>query len=373
MDESKDYKVCRNCESQSELEAEFCAVCGQKYTDERVRFTSLIYTFLYSVFNADSSLWKSLKHIWIPGKLTTAYFSGRRKSYLHPARLFFFSWVLFFAIFSYSNQDGINLGTSGSSMIENRKQDLNERRLFLHLLEFRDSLANSDTFEMSSVDFFLTHSLTELRQNWETGDIDSLKYLVGAQKDTFRMVLGVRNVDIAWEDIITMEDDELLEKYEITGSFEKLLSRQVLKMTRETTTMTNYLIGGISWMVFILIPGISLLLYLMYFYRGFYYVEHLVFSMHCHVFLFLSFLAVWLLDKIINFYPELSGESWVSLTWLYVIAGLASMIYPIIGLRTFYKSRIIGVIVKGYIAFNVYGMLTGLSILLAVVLRFMVF
>jgi hypothetical protein len=211
---------------------------------------------------------------------------------------------LFFAIFSFS--EGINIGPASDNLIENRKQDLDERQLIGSMLDFRDSLEVSDTVDMTYIDHFLRYFATSKRENLKTGNLDSLRYLMDNRKDSFNVIVGVSGSrKIAWDDIVTMEDEELLEKYEITGFLGKLFSKQMLKMARETTSMTEYLVRGISWMVFILIPGMALVLYLMYFYRGFYYVEHLVFTLHCHTFFFVAMTAVWLLEKIIKF---LSGN-----------------------------------------------------------------
>lgn len=56
----------------------------------------------HEVTSADSRLWRSLRAVFVPGKLTEEYFAGRRGLYLRPIRLFIFANIAFFLLLTWS-------------------------------------------------------------------------------------------------------------------------------------------------------------------------------------------------------------------------------------------------------------------------------
>jgi len=367
-------KQCQNCGREAEEQAKYCSNCGQKFTSVRVGVVEMLRIFFYSLLSADSTIWKSIRDFWKPGVLTTAFFSGRRKNYLHPVRLFLFSWVLFFAIFTLSG--GIDLEEEETNPIESKKQELQDRQHIEGLLQKRDSLKQANVSDTAEIDHFILQYVATEKSVWKASSLDSLRFNILDRRDS--ITLGTFEgtpVMIAWDDIIQMDDEELMEFYGLDeGSiWNRLMQQQLLKLVTETYSMAEYLLMGVSWMVFLLIPTISLVLFLLYYRRGFYYIEHIVFSMHCHIFLFLSFSGIWMLDRLVNFYPWLFGEQWISFNWLYVIAGICSLLYLLLGLRYFYKSSTLGIVIKGFVTLVTYLFLAAVSLSLVLLLRFVLF
>ncbi|TVR86816.1 MAG: DUF3667 domain-containing protein [Saprospirales bacterium] len=366
-------KQCQNCGLEAEEKAKYCPNCGQKFTSVRVGVVEMLRIFFYSLISADSTIWKSIRDFWKPGVLTRAFFSGKRKSYLHPVRLFLFSWVLFFAIFTLSG--GVDLEEE-TNLIESKKQELQDRHHIEDLLKKRDSLKQNNESDTASIDRFILQYVETEKPTWEASSLDSLRLNVLERRDSIALgTFGGSSVKIAWDDIIQMEEEELKELYGLNehGFLTRLLQNQLLKVVTKTYSMAEYVLMGVSWMVFLLIPTMALVLFLLYNHRSFYYIEHIVFSMHCHIFLFLSFSAIWLLDRMVNFYPGLSDEQWLSFDWLYVIAGVCSLLYLILGLRYFYKSNTLGVVIKGFVVLMAYLFLASLSLGLVLLLRFVLF
>ncbi len=367
-------KQCQNCGRQAEGQAKYCSNCGQKFTSVRVGVVEMLRIFFYSLISADSTIWQSIRDFWKPGSLTTAFFSGRRKSYLHPVRFFLFSWVLFFAIFTLSG--GIDLEEQETNPIESKTQELLDRQLIEGLLQKRDSLKKANVSDTAEIDHFILQYIATEKSAWQASSLDSLRLNILERRDS--ITLGTFEgtpVRVAWDDILLMDDEELMEFYGLYeyNTWTRLMIKQLLKLVSETYSMAEYLLMGVSWMVFLLIPSMALVLLLLYYHRGFYYIEHIVFSMHCHIFLFISFSGIWVLDRLVNFYPGLSGEQWINLNWLYVIAGICSLLYLLLGLRYFYKSSTLGIVIKGFVTLVTYLFLAAVSLSLVLLLRFVLF
>jgi hypothetical protein len=88
---------CRNCKAP--VDGRFCANCGQE-TDLRLptlREFAREAAGRYVAF--DGRFWRTLFALaFRPGRLTREYFSGRRRRFIRPARLYLFATLVFFAV-----------------------------------------------------------------------------------------------------------------------------------------------------------------------------------------------------------------------------------------------------------------------------------
>ncbi|MGB5929251.1 MAG: DUF3667 domain-containing protein, partial [Cyclobacteriaceae bacterium] len=76
---------CLNCGLDLDQNANFCQRCGQENTDNNVSFSTLARDFISNYFSLDGRFGRSIMpFLFSPGKLTTEFISGRRKTYMHP-------------------------------------------------------------------------------------------------------------------------------------------------------------------------------------------------------------------------------------------------------------------------------------------------
>jgi hypothetical protein len=116
-------KNCLNCGAA--VEQKFCPACGQENLEVRENFFHLAIEFAADYFHYDSKFFKStVPLITKPGFLTKEYWEGKRVSYIHPLRLFFFITIIFMI---------------STSFFYNRFGD-----------EFRNSIVLSDTARVDS-------------------------------------------------------------------------------------------------------------------------------------------------------------------------------------------------------------------------------
>ena len=89
----------------------YCHACGERRPrpeDESVGH--FLREQFHEVTSADGRMWRSLKALFVPGKLTEEYFAGRRGLYLRPVRLFLVANVVFFFALSVTGSTSSFLG-----------------------------------------------------------------------------------------------------------------------------------------------------------------------------------------------------------------------------------------------------------------------
>ena len=104
MENEDKLKSCKNCESSIEEDFKFCPNCGQA-TESEENLKSFFSHFLSDYFTFDSKISRSiLPLITKPGFLTLEYVRGKKAHYIPPLRLYIFTSILFFLLFSWLNK-----------------------------------------------------------------------------------------------------------------------------------------------------------------------------------------------------------------------------------------------------------------------------
>ena len=121
---------CLNCHYPLAEFDSFCPNCGQKPTDGKITIHDLLHEFTHTLFHVDGKLFTTLKHIFIPGKLTLEFFRGHHKRYAHPVQLFLVLGAVFLFMLSFFTH---GLEEKVKKKIEESKQKSEKRRLIANL------------------------------------------------------------------------------------------------------------------------------------------------------------------------------------------------------------------------------------------------
>ena len=79
----------------------YCAACGERRPEpEDERLGPFLREQFHEVTSADGKLWRTIKGLFVPGKLTEEYFSGRRGLFARPVRIFLVVNVVLFFLMS---------------------------------------------------------------------------------------------------------------------------------------------------------------------------------------------------------------------------------------------------------------------------------
>jgi Protein of unknown function (DUF3667) len=89
---------CKNCYHPLAESDKFCPSCGQKKTDGKISMHDLLHELVHMIWHIDGKFFWTLKHLFIPGKLTVEFFKGHHKRYAHPVQLFLVLGVLTFGL-----------------------------------------------------------------------------------------------------------------------------------------------------------------------------------------------------------------------------------------------------------------------------------
>jgi len=272
-------KECLNCQTPLPEVAKFCPNCGQKNRDGRVSVTEFFSIFFDTYFNIDSNIFKTAFGLFVPGRLTTQFFEGRRKSYLHPLRIFLLMSAFYIAVI------GFQINGFLSEKADNMSKEVHEYFVKDEVLNQIDSIQNIQIINQSNcVDTSLVDSLRSL---YEVSILDSLGEDINLSV--------ARGAKIRLQDFYNQSIPDLVEKYEITDWKEIMMLKQLRRFVNDPDKYIQTIIGNIIWLILLLMPLIALMLKLYYVRHGYYFVEHLVFSFHFNAFaFFLVGMATWI-------------------------------------------------------------------------------
>jgi hypothetical protein len=103
-DPNKPLTHCENCDA--ELQAHWCAHCGQPAIDYRRSFRHIIADLLDEFLNWDSKFFITIALLIVkPWKLTNEFLAGKRVRYVNPLRLYLLASILFFFAVNYGARD----------------------------------------------------------------------------------------------------------------------------------------------------------------------------------------------------------------------------------------------------------------------------
>ncbi len=274
MKRGESNKNCANCGA--ELKGDFCHECGQEKFDLQVSFIHVVIHFLGDYFTFDSKLFKSLIPLLLkPGFLTTEYMSGRRVSYIPPVRIYVFISILYF--------------------------------VFSSLQPMRSTV--TDGIEVNG------EPLTSL-------DSEAIKDL---EESSESLRVELEEVKSEGAELASGGDDE----------FERLLLSRLERVQKDTKGFEEAFYRNLPKVMFLLLPLFALLLKLFYVRSGRLLIEHFIFSLHFHSFLFLIMTA---------FLPLELALMGTAADWIPDLVGIPILAYLFVAMKRHYGKSISGTI-----------------------------
>lgn len=295
-------KNCLNCGT--EVIGKFCHKCGQENVEPKESVWYLINHFINDVTHFDGKFFSSLKYlITRPGFLSKEYMIGRRASYLNPIRMYLFTSAVFFLIFFAI----LNV-------------DVNRIK------------ANSNSAYINNMDSIAFKNLVKKENNGKLISREALKQKLDSQnqihfspthyksKEEYDSLLKAGIKKHNWiERQLVYKDIELNTEFKNNSSgYIKILSNKFLHTFPQ--------------MLFILLPIFALILKLFYRRkRDFYYTDHLIFSLHIYIFIFIALIPVLGINKL----RDLSNWGWLGFISVAIIISIFFYFYK--SLRNFYS------------------------------------
>lgn len=406
---SDTYQIdhCPNCGFGLSGEEAYCPACGQKNSRVRISLRELLYDFFAGLLNLDNKIYRTLKTIWIPGKLTQLFFAGKRVSFTHPLRLYLFISFILFAIIGYRFNQSFKESTLAETLdihqAMEKKKDLAtldslvqlissqpvepDRATGARVLQYLFALDTNnvdikDTLQMELG--YINMDLDSINSNWTVQDEQALLihqksdtifqyslakarelYRLQIEPDTLKLMVNLMkqyghfDQGIAMKDLMELENEALYEKYEANSFSTRIFLSQTSKIVRDPGSALYYVLSGFSWIALLFIPFMALWQALIYLRRKKYYVEHLVFTAHSTSMLFLAIILCLLISLAFN-----RSEVYLVL--------LAFPLYLLVAYRRFYQQNWFKTILKWgssqFMALLLISVLTTLSILVRTII-----
>lgn len=308
---------CLNCGT--ELKGPFCYYCGQPDRNFLRFFPVLLRDMLEDLLDLDSRFMRTIKPLLIkPGKLTRDYMQGRRFRYAPPMRLYIFSSIVFFLLAAFMSSDAISIGQAKNS------------DGFIHITADNEEQQKAVDEALANLPENIRGQINSGQENAGQEVDDSNEFNLGSiQFNEKPWDRETNPIDIRWlpdwiNEKINDEIEESPQKAEQINDNPNLIIDKVFDILPAT--------------MFILLPAVALIFKFWYLFARRYYVEHLIFSLHNHSYLFVSLILIILANVVANllraqgYAGAATGADWVA-----VAVGVWVPVYLLISLRVVYQ------------------------------------
>jgi Protein of unknown function (DUF3667) len=344
-------KTCLNCGAT--VEDRFCSHCGQENLEPIESVGHLISHFFEDLTHFDGKFFTTVKDLILrPGFLTREYVAGRRTSYLNPIRMYIFISAMFFIALFAGSEEKPGLQDGDIVTVNIYKQQL------------ADSLRSVKTDSLHKAFNGALAGTLDTSKTKDKNESLGLKY--GST--------GVVQIDITENKYNTVREYDsvqltLPDTAKVKGIMHWILRNNVKQKEKHAGRSKLHLEvdvrHDIPKLMFILLPLFALYVGWFYDRKKYYYVNHAIFSVHFHSFVFLFFLFMLLLNAIIP------GE-WIGLI-LTVITPIPVFIYLVAALHGMYGQSFWVTLGKGvaisliyFITFSIVSTLLMISSLLRI-------
>lgn len=256
-----DERLCRNC--QTPLQGEYCYHCGQREGRRDRLFSEAVGEAVGDLFNWDSRFWRTLLPLLLrPGFLTAQFIAGRRARYVPPFRLYLVISFITFLVLAFNTGEGLEIAFDDEEAAA---------ALGSGSTEEERPRANGDSDGDSSIliaPIKLDRGVTE--DGKESGG--------GDQVGTTRPGIDV-NID---------PNDPSTPPW--LARWARRLETNADRVSEDPRLFVNQLLEYLPQIMFVMLPLFALLLRLCYVLSPFHYLQHLVFTLHYHSFVYLLYL-----------------------------------------------------------------------------------
>jgi len=308
---------CLNCGTV--LQGPFCHYCGQPDKNFMRFFPVLLRELLEDFLDFDSRFMRTMKPLLFrPGKLTRDYLDGRRFRYTPPLRLYIFSSIAFFFVAAVIATDSIQIHTNGEDgdVVTGLKIGVEEDP------EVQAALDRLDPEARQVVD-------EALQQAAESGEEE------GGENDnsiTFNDRPWDRETNplvIGWApDWVNEWVNDEIEQSPAKGK----------QIEENPDLIKDKVFDVLPATMFVLLPIVALLFKFWYLFAKKYYIEHLIFALHNHSFLYVMLLIVMLSSWAAGLIePDGEGRLAEVVSWIYIAVAIWIPLYFLFSLKRVYR------------------------------------
>jgi hypothetical protein len=337
-------RPCKNCAAP--VLGAFCAQCGQPTDVHRRSVLHLLHDLFKDIASFDSRILRTAIALFVePGELSRAFHEGRTQRYVPAVRLYLFVSLIFFLFLSVTSTAILQLElitsihryfTNGNGQLFEEKDGVT--KLVPGLKADKNGNVFADTGEGGPR--VLVYGMMA---NGKVSNNLSAKafFFSPVRKQHAQLSAGIQSV-------LEQEHGRLAvlpNPASFTSWLENHLDRMLRTLAVNPTAINGPLTEWIPRMLFVLLPVFAMVLALFYWRQrsDYYFVDHLVFSLNMHSFVFAMILVAVILGRLIT--GGTAAE----------IALVAIALYLFLAMKRFYKQSWIWTAVKFALVSFVYG------------------
>lgn len=334
--EARKTPNCLNCgfNFSESLANNYCPQCGQTNNRRNISLRFLIRDFFSSYFSLEGKTWKTLLYLlFYPGYMAKLFSEGKINRFLPPIRLYFVSSLVYFTIFSFIIDDNANLFSLERDFFKlnlNTTEDIEEDSLAVIKKKIGQAIINDHELHL-----------------YDLKDSSTVISIYRCSN-----IAKIYGIDAAMDSLVLYKHTSREEKIEYFSL------KQVVKILSDGgSKYINTILSLLPLSILVIVPLIALLLKLFYIRRNHFFVEHMVFTLHFHSFLYIL-LVFFLIFVQLNI-----------LKYLIVIISII-VIYIGIALKTMYQQGIFKTLLKLLLLCSTYPLFLGLMMILVFVSSF---
>lgn len=399
------HSACENCGTV--LQGSYCHVCGQHAHSPLHNFAHAVEEVFESFWHLDGRIFRTVRDLFVPGRVAAGYLAGHRVRYVAPLRLFVIVSLLTFfvgkatlhidkdAVFSSTDSPaevGLDAGpasvsqtrtgaAAGTAASASAPATLAEaaavpRRALTtidaviadrnrQLGEFRREALESDG------GWLLTPLSGTVKSGIDDGARSRMRKLGASEAE---IALAMARADIELEQATAGSRAAAAKGTADTEWLTRWIKKRGDRFTRNSEAMREnpdefirLFLGAVPGALFLLVPLFALFLKVMYLGSGRGYLEHLVVALYSHAFLLASLLLLFALTGVAGLAPT----AWI---WPKVGLGIAATgllfavpAYLLAMQKRVYAQRWWVTILKFLVIGNVYTVLLTCALLYAVI------
>jgi hypothetical protein len=266
-------EACLNCGTA--LNGQYCGHCGQRSSNRLISVWELLRDAFGDLLELDSRLWRTLLPLLLrPGQLTREYLEGRRTRYMPPFRMYLVLSIVFFlvAFFDPREELGFLFEPEAQTDSQTSTQDSTDTD------EIRDEILSDLALEGIIVTESNGDDAAVEDNDEQSGDDAARPGLSFSTDDDSEPACDLDEVDTSdWPIWLSSR----LTETRLQAACDRILA------DGGTSALGKKLLDNIPAALFVLLPLMALVLKILYPLSKRYYVEHLLFVVHYHAFVFL--------------------------------------------------------------------------------------
>lgn len=303
---------CHNCGAP--LLGAYCAICGQERDTHRRSLFGLLHDFVAEISSFDSRVLRTaIALLFRPGELACAFREGRTRRYMPAVRLYLFVSLLFFFV----------LSVAGIALVQIELREV-PNAYFVKTGANGEVIVTANGHQGGPIPAVIGKNAKELKPGPHSGMTTRIHFFdrIGELHQKISPQGWARIAEIKKEVLRAVGNNP-------HGWMARNAIATIEKLARDPAALNGPLTAWIPRVFFLLLPIFALLLAIFYIRqrRKFYFVDHLVFSLSLHSFVFAVLLAA------IGAAQVLAG----SLVAKLIAAAIG--LYLLVGMKRFYAQR----------------------------------